>query len=103
MRVPATVFASTVLASVIVTHAPAAAAEALSIDVIFGDDGHARAPSEIAWTEDGARFSFLWSKTGPRDLWTMAPETDREPTLLLRAGELKDGDREIPYKDYAWS
>ena len=93
------------LTTAIVTTAPAGAAEPqpLSLDAIFADEGHARAPSEIAWTEDGRVVSFLWSKEGRRDLWTLSPESDQEPGVLLRAGELKDGEREISYKEYAWS
>ena len=30
-------------------------------------------------------------------------ESGREPRVLLRAGEVKDGEREIPLKEYAWS
>jgi dipeptidyl-peptidase-4 len=87
----------------IVSNAAARAAEPLSLDVIFAEEGHARSPSEIAWTEDGSRVSFLWSKEGKRDLWSMAPGTDREPAVLVRAGELEDGEREITLKDYVWS
>ena len=87
----------------LVSNATARAAEPLSLEAIFAEEGHARAPSEIAWTEDGSRVSFLWSKEGKRDLWSMAPETDREPAVLLRAGELEDGEREITLKDYVWS
>ena len=92
-----------VAAAAIVNNATARAAEPLSLDAIFAEEGHARAPSEIAWTEDGSRVSFLWSKAGKRDLWSMAPETDREPAVLVRAGELEDGEREITLKDYVWS
>ncbi|HVR29854.1 MAG TPA: DPP IV N-terminal domain-containing protein [Thermoanaerobaculia bacterium] len=82
---------------------PAGAADPIPLEVVFAEEGHARAPSELVWTEDGKRLSFLWSKEGQRDLWTVAPEDDREPQVLLRAGELRDGDRDIGYKDYAWS
>jgi dipeptidyl-peptidase-4 len=93
----------------VVTQATARAADPLPLDVIFSEEGHARAPSELAWTEDGRRVSFLWSKEGKRDLWAVTLGDDdgepgaSEPNVLLRAGELRDGERELPYKEYAWS
>jgi dipeptidyl-peptidase-4 len=102
MRARATRTAAFALTA-IVSNAAARASEPLSLDAIFTEQGHARAPSEIAWSDDGSRLSFLWSKEGKRDLWTMAPATDREPAVLLRAGELRSGDREIKLEDHVWS
>ena len=98
-------------AASIVNRAPAGAADPIALDFIFAEEGHARAPSEIAWTEDGGRLSFLWSKEGRRDLWTVEHAAagvvrgpaEPEPSVLVRAGELRDGDREISLKEYAWS
>jgi dipeptidyl-peptidase-4 len=91
------------LVAAIVSDARARGGEPLALDAIFAEEGHARAPSEIAWTDDGQRVSFLWSKEGTRDLWSMEPSTDREPSVLVRARELRDGEREIGLKEYVWS
>jgi dipeptidyl-peptidase-4 len=102
MRARASPIAAFVL-TVIVSNVAAHAVEPLSLDAIFAEEGHARAPSEIAWTDDGSRVAFLWSEKGERDLWTMAPATEDEPSVLVRAGELRSGEREITLKNYVWS
>ena len=78
------------------------AEEVLSLETIFDRQGHARAPSKIVWTESGQLLSFLWSETGPRDLWVLPEGADR-PARLLEDGELHFEERTLSTADYQWS
>ena len=47
------------------------AAQPLDFDVIFGDDARNRVPTQLSWSPDGQRLSYLWDDGSGDALWIL--------------------------------
>jgi len=87
-------------------NAAAAAPSVLSYDAIFAADAAGRGPSQLAWSPDGRRLTYLLDDGRGAVLWSLDPATGAARELL-RPGDLgkasggASGD--IALKSYQWS
>jgi dipeptidyl-peptidase-4 len=89
-------------------HSPVLADEKpgrLTLETLFATDSAGSRPSQIAWSPDGRRLSYVWEEA----LWILDPRADKpgKPEALARTADLakqaKREDGEFALDEIVWS
>ncbi|HEV8582778.1 MAG TPA: DPP IV N-terminal domain-containing protein [Thermoanaerobaculia bacterium] len=106
MRHP--LIAWTLSAAIVFPVTAVAAAETpakLTVEALFAPDATGRRPSQLAWSPDGQRLTYVWDEQGDgkdEALWSLEPATGKREVLLRLATAGEEG-KELELGEYAWS